>query len=63
MKKYRLTYYGMSGFDYTHFDTQQEALDFVERQTKLGLMTPLYIYKYNAKKDEYVAYIKFKKVG
>lgn len=62
MMKYRLTYYGSTGFDYKGFDTQQDALDFVEAQTKHGLITPVKLYKYNPKSDEYIAYIGFKKV-
>ena len=63
MKKYRLTYFGMAGYDYKEFDTQQEALDFVEEHTKHGLITPIKIYKYDSQKDVYVAYIGFKKVA
>ena len=63
MKKYRLTYFGMAGYDYKEFDTQQEALVFVEENTKHNLMTPIKIYKYDSQKDVYVAYIEFKKVS
>lgn len=53
MKNYRLSFYGLSGFDYTGFDTEKEALTFAEGQTKLGIMTPVKLMKYDAGKDEY----------
>ena len=63
MRKYRLTYFGMAGYDYKEFDTQQEAIDFVEEHTKHSLITPIKLYKYDSQKDVYVAYIEFKKVS
>ena len=53
MMNYRLTYYGLSGFDYAGFDTIQELHSFVERQSKLGILTPLKTMRYNKQKDEY----------
>ena len=53
MPKYRLSYNGLSGFDYTGFETKEEALAWAEHQVKLGLMTPLKLMEYDVLKDEY----------
>ena len=53
MMQYRLTYNGLSGFDYTGFDTKEDALEWVKEQTRYGLIYPLELMKYDQLRDEY----------
>lgn len=53
MMNFRLSYNGPSGFDYTGFDTEKEALSWAERQEELGLIKALKLMQYDSEKDEY----------
>lgn len=53
MKKFRLTYYGLLGFDYTGFDSQQEALLWAFHQERMGIMKARNLMEYDAAQDEY----------
>lgn len=61
MMKYRLSYNGPSGFDYTGFNTEREALSWAERQEELGLIKTLKLMQYDAAKDEYQVIADFSK--
>lgn len=65
MRDYRLSYYGLRGFDIKDFDTKDEALKFVNRETRMGLITPEKLYKYNGTKDQYeqIGYFSKKEMG
>jgi len=53
MRNFRLSYNGPSGFDYTGFDTEKEALTWAERQERLGLIKALKLMQYDVVNDEY----------
>lgn len=53
MMNYRLSFYGLAGFDTKGFDTKQEAIEWAIEQGKLGLATPQKLMKYDAVNDTY----------
>lgn len=53
MKKYRVAFNGLAGFSTKDFDDRVEAFEWVARQTKLRVITPLRLMKYNEEKDYY----------
>lgn len=53
MMNYRLSYNGLSGFDYTGFDTEEAALMWAAHQERLQLIKALQLMKYNVQQDRY----------
>ncbi len=53
MMQYRLAYNGLSGFDYSGFDSKEEAINEAIRQKQLGLMSPIKLMEYDASEDTY----------
>ena len=63
MMKYRLTYYGVCGFDYKGFNTWDDMVDWVNEQASLGLITPIESMEYNVKKDSFETIATWSKVA
>ena len=53
MMKYRLSFYGLTGFDTKGFDTQKEAIAWAQEQGLHGTIRPDKMMRYNPVKDEY----------
>lgn len=61
MMNYRLTYYGLTGFDMKGFDTKEEALNWANTESKMGCITPDKLMKYSSKQDCYKVIGEFKR--
>lgn len=61
MMKFRLTYNGLAGFDYTGFDSHDELVAWAIHQAEMGLIVPLEMMVYDSKKDVYKVYGNFLK--
>ena len=59
MMKYRLSFYGLSGFDTKGFGTKEEAIAWAKEQGSLGLATPDKLMKYDKAHDIYKTIGKF----
>lgn len=53
MKEYRVSFYGIAGFNTKDFDTKEEAFCWVGNQTKYNLIRPVKCMRYNAESDTY----------
>lgn len=53
MKKYRVAFNGLAGFNTKDFDDRTEAFAWVATQTRLKLIAPLRLMKYNEQTDTY----------
>ena len=61
MMNYRLTFWGLTGFDMKGFDTKEEAIEWAKAEGKLGCITPDKLMKYNSQQDCYKVIGEFKR--
>lgn len=60
MMNYRLSFYGLTGFDLKGFDTKEEAISWAKEMGGLGLITPKHLMKYDVDSGNYKVIGKFK---